>query len=145
MCSKKNTAILLLVSIPIFLSGCRCTDGGFVYHLSGTLVDASGGPLKNTPVGLTYWKEGSPSYFKTDGSGYVEGGTRTGITWGGYIPLGLWEPKPPVPRNPGVLYLWHEGKDGKWHRTEVVIQDESITKAERGELYIHMDKILVNE
>ena len=147
MRSKKNIAVftLSLVSILIFLSGCRCTDGGFVYHLSGTLIDTSGTPITDTSMGITYREEGSPPYTKTDGDGYFEAGTRTGITWGGCIPLGLWDPQAPVPRNPGILYLWHKDKNGKWRQTEVVIKDEYIIKAVRGELYIHMDTIQARE
>lgn len=138
-----------------FLGTVICTDGGFGFNLLSKLVDSEGNPIVDTEVIAFIDQETAqpsennhnfPSFTKTDSEGNIKLTAFTGLAWGGIYQPDL-EP-PPMPSEsytPQMLYFWHKDVEAQWHQTKIKIKDDDIKKAKRGELYIHLDKIQVND
>lgn len=129
-------------------------DGCYVYFITSQLTAPNGNPLKetkviafdNTKIKPSEIEDSSTLFASTDSQGRIELTVFSGLSWGGGYRPGIDSPpQPPVPENPQVLYLWHEGTEGRWHQTEIVIEARNIKKYQPGALQIHIEKIEVNE
>jgi hypothetical protein len=129
------------------LTGCPCRDGGFTYNATVVLHDSSGQPLQNIRVALFDERADSPAEFPVswpgfvlaDGQGVAKLVAYTGNRWGRCG----WHTEPPIPDNPGTLYLWVEYPQNTWMCYPCVIQEQQIMDRRPSELDIDLGTIEV--
>jgi hypothetical protein len=147
---SRNLLIIIAGLLIIGGSGCVCVDGGFRFHVRARLCDSENNVISIGQAGWTLygdklteedilWEKLPP----IDPNGYTEEEVYSMLSWGGCYIAFLWPPEPPVPENPGTLWLLF--KDAVTTEIiEVPVSPAAITKAERGKLWIDLGTVTVH-
>jgi len=140
----------------VLQNGCTYCDGGFAYHVHGTLMDASTRqPLADAKVAVHYQlfepNEDSPHWpglSQTDSVGSFHKSFMTGLTWGyqelfGVIPLG--NTKGPIPPELKTVILAVKRENGRWHVHEIPITPAQQKRAAPVERWIELGTISISQ
>ena len=139
-------SVLFMIAAMVcmaFCAGCVCTDYGFEYRLHLQVKDKSGSPIPNAKLFAhadadshpDQWDPYSPAFVRSNLGGHATPVAHTGIAWGECTPFPWWS-KPPVPKNPRVLFLWIQTPSRGWTPYELTIKDDQIIQRSHGALDI---------
>lgn len=142
--SEKFIKGLLLIVVLMF-AGCTCKDGSFTYYCTVKIITSEGQPVGETEVFIFDNAISTPEEYAdilsssavTDAQGVAHVVVLSENAWGGCPGPS----EPPIPDNPGTLFVWVTSTSGAWRQIVVAIQDAWITGRRNGELDIDLGEI----